>query len=122
MKEKKQLSIENVLREFKRRGYIYDILNQGIHIRVYHSGLVFEVYPTTGTWYVQNGNIKGKTILALYDYINSLGADTALNRKTIKTKSKKIESKKEESGIETFNRFNRLMEENRNSKAYLLSH
>ena len=111
MKEKKQLSIENVLREFKRRGYIYDILNQGIHIRVYHSGLVFEVYPTTGTWYVQNGNIKGKTILALYDYINSLGADTAL--------SKKIESKKEESGIETFNR---LMEENRNSKAYLLSH
>lgn len=118
MKEKKQLSIENVLREFKRRGYIYDILNQGIHIRVYHSGLVFEVYPTTGTWYVQNGNIKGKTILALYDYINSLGADTVL-RKTIKTKSKKIESKKEKSKIETFNR---LMKENGNSKAYLLSH
>lgn len=113
MKEKKQLSIENVLREFKRRGYIYDILNQGIHIRVYHSGLVFEVYPTTGTWYVQNGNVKGKTILALYDYINSLGADTVL-RKTNKTKSNK-----EESEIETFNR---LMKENRNSKAYLLSH
>ena len=118
MKEKKQLSIENIVREFKRRGYIYDILNQGIHIRVYHSGLVFEVYPTTGTWYVRNGNIKGKTILALYDYINSLGADTVL-RKTIKTKSKKIESKKEKSKIETFNR---LMKENRNSKAYLLSH
>ena len=110
MKEKKQLSIENVVREFKRRGYIYDILNQGIHIRVYHSGLVFEVYPTTGTWYVQNGNVKGKTILSLYDYINSLGADTVLN---------KIESKKEESEIETFNR---LMKEDRNSKAYLLSH
>ena len=116
MKEKKQLSIENVVREFKRRGYIYDILNQGIHIRVYHSGLVFEVYPTTGTWYVQNGNVKGKTILSLYDYINSLGADTALNRKTIKTKYKKIEYETEE---ETFNR---LMKENRNSKAYLLSH
>lgn len=113
MKEKKQLSIENVVREFKRRGYIYDILNQGIHIRVYHSGLVFEVYPTTGTWYVQNGNIKGKTILALYDYINSLGADTVL-RKTNKTKSKKEKSK-----IETFNR---LMKENKNSRAYLLSH
>lgn len=113
MKEKKQLSIENVLREFKRRGYIYDILNQGIHIRIYHSGLVFEVYPTTGTWYVQNGNVKGKTILSLYDYINSLGADTVL-RKTNKTKSNK-----EESEIETFNR---LMKENRNSKAYLLSH
>ena len=113
MKEKKQLSIENVVREFKRRGYIYDILNQGIHIRVYHSGLVFEVYPTTGTWYVQNGNVKGKTILSLYDYINSLGADTVL-RKTNKTKSNK-----EESEIETFNR---LMKENRNSKAYLLSH
>lgn len=113
MKEKKQLSIENILRGFKRRGYIYDILNQGIHIRVYHSGLVFEVYPTTGTWYVQNGNVKGKTILALYDYINSLGADTVL-RKTNKTKSNK-----EESEIETFNR---LMKENRNSKAYLLSH
>lgn len=110
MKEKKQLSIENVVREFKRRGYIYDILNQGIHIRVYHSGLVFEVYPTTGTWYVQNGNVKGKTILSLYDYINSLGADTVLN---------KTKSKKEESEIETFNR---LMKENRNSKAYLLSH
>lgn len=119
MKEKKQLSIENVVREFKRRGYIYDILNQGIHIRIYHSGLVFEVYPTTGTWYVQNGNVKGKTILSLYDYINSLGADTVLNRKTIKTKSNKIKSKKEESEIETFNR---LMKENRNSKAYLLSH
>ena len=119
MKEKKQLSIENVVREFKRRGYIYDILNQGIHIRVYHSGLVFEVYPTTGTWYAQNGNVKGKTILSLYDYINGLGADTALSRKTIKTKSKKIESKKEESEIETFNR---LMKENRNSKEYLLSH
>ena len=119
MKEKKQLSIENVVREFKRRGYIYDILNQGIHIRVYHSGLVFEVYPTAGTWYVQNGNVKGKTILSLYDYINCLGADTALSRKTIKTKSKKIESKKEESEIETFNR---LMKENRNSKEYLLSH
>ena len=113
MKEKKQLSIENVVREFKRRGYIYDILNQGIHIRVYHSGLVFEVYPTTGTWYVQNGNVKGKTILSLYDYINSLGADTVL-RKTNKRKSNK-----EESEIETFNR---LMKENRNSKAYLLSH
>lgn len=111
MKEKKQLSIENVVREFKRRGYIYDILNQGIHIRVYHSGLVFEVYPTTGTWYVQNGNVKGKTILSLYDYINSLGADTVL-RKTNKTESKKEE-------IETFNR---LMNKNRNSKAYLLSH
>lgn len=110
MKEKKQLSIENVVREFKRRGYIYDILKQGIHIRVYHSGLVFEVYPTTGTWYVQNGNVKGKTILSLYDYINSLGADTVLN---------KTKSKKEESEIETFNR---LMKENRNSKAYLLSH
>ena len=109
MKEKKQLSIENVVREFKRRGYIYDILNQGIHIRVYHGGLVFEVYPTTGTWYVQNSNVKGKTILSLYDYINSLGADTVL-RKTNKTESKKIET------------FNRLMNENRNSKAYLLSH
>lgn len=119
MKEKKQLSTENVLREFKRRGYIYDILNQGIHIRVYHSGLVFEVYPTTGTWYVQNGNVKGKTILSLYDYIHSLGADTALNKRTIKAKSNKTESKKEESEIETFNR---LMKENRNSKAYLLSH
>lgn len=119
MKEKKQLSIENVVREFKRRGYIYDILNQGIHIRIYHSGLVFEVYPTTGTWYVQYGNVKGKTILSLYDYINSLGADTALSRRTIKTKSKKMESKKEESEIETFNR---LMKENKNSKAYLLSH
>lgn len=119
MKEKKQLSIENVVREFKRRGYIYDILNQGIHIRVYHSGLVFEVYPTTGTWYVQNGNVKGKTILSLYDYINSLGADTNLSKRTIKTKSKKEEFKKEESEIETFNR---LMKENRNSKAYLLSH
>lgn len=102
MKEKKQLSIKNALREFKRRGYIYD--------RVYRSGLVFEVYPTTGTWYVQNGNVKGKTILSLYDYINSLGADTVLN---------KTKSKKEESEIETFNR---LMKENRNSKAYLLSH
>ena len=119
MKKKKQLSIENVVREFKRRGYIYDILNQGIHIRIYHSGLVFEVYPTTGTWYVQYGNVKGKTILSLYDYINSLGADTALSRRTIKTKSKKMESKKEESEIETFNR---LMKENKNSKAYLLSH
>ena len=115
MKEKKQLSIENVVREFKRRGYIYDILNQDIHIRIYHSGLVFEVYPTTGTWYVRNGNVKGKTILSLYDYINSLGADTALNGKTIKTKYKKIKSKKEET-------FNRLMKKNRNSKAYLLSH
>ena len=112
MKEKKQLSTENVVREFKRRGYIYDILNQGIHIRVYHSGLVFEVYPTTGTWYVQNvqnGNVKGKTILSLYDYINSLGADTVLS---------KTKPKKEESEIETFNR---LMKENRNSKTYLLS-
>ena len=118
MKEKKQLSIENILRGFKRRGYIYDILNQGIHIRVYHSGLVFEVYPTTGTWYVQNGNVKGKTILTLYDYINSLGADTNLSKRIIKTKSKKEEFKKEESEIETFNR---LMKENRNSKAYLLS-
>ena len=118
MKEKKQLSIENVVREFKRRGYIYDILNQGIHIRVYHSGLVFEVYPTTGTWYVQNGNVKGKTILTLYDYINSLGADTNLSKRIIKTKSKKEEFKKEESEIETFNR---LMKENRNRKAYLLS-
>lgn len=118
MKEKKQLSIENVVREFKRRGYIYDILNQGIHIRIYHSGLVFEVYPTTGTWYVQNGNVKGKTILSLYDYINSLGADTVL-RKTNKTKSNKTKSKKEESEIETFNR---LINENRNSKTYLLSH
>lgn len=118
MKEKKQLSIENVVREFKRRGYIYDILNQGIHIRIYHSGLVFEVYPTTGTWYVQNGNVKGKTILSLYDYINSLGADTVL-RKTNKTKFTKTKSNKTESEIETFNR---LMNENRNSKAYLLSH
>ena len=81
MKEKKQLSIKNALREFERRGYIYD--------RVYRSGLVFEVYPTTGTWYVQNGNVKGETILALYDYINSLGADTTLNKRTIKAKSKK---------------------------------
>lgn len=118
MKEKKQLSIENVVREFKRRGYIYDILNQGIHIRVYHSGLVFEVYPTTGTWYT-DGNVKGKTILSLYDYINSLGADTVLSKRTSKTKPSKTKPKKTESEIETFNR---LMKENRNSKAYLLSH
>ena len=112
MKEKKQLIIENVVREFKRRGYIYDILNQGIHIRVYHSGLVFEVFPTTGTWYVQNGNVKGKTILSLYDYINSLGADKVLSKET-------NTEFKGESEVETFNR---LMNENRNSKAYLLTH
>ena len=112
MKEKKQLSIENVVREFKRRGYIYDILNQGIHIRIYHSGLVFEVYPTTGKWYIQNSNVKGKTILSLYDYINSLGADKVLSKKT----------NTEFKGESEVGTFNRLIKENRNSKEYLLTH
>ena len=106
----KQNSIENVIREFKRRGYRYELSNQGIHIRLQHSGLIFDVYPTTGTWFVQGRHIKGKTILSLYDYINSLGTNNSL--------TKKIESKKEESEIETFNR---LLKENRNSKEYLLS-
>ena len=105
----KQNSIENVIREFKRRGYRYELFNQGIHIRLQHSGLIFDVYPTTGTWFVQGRHIKGKTILSLYDYINSLGTNNSL------TKQNKSETDS------TVNKFNKLMKENRNSKEYLLS-
>ena len=105
----KQNSIENVIREFKRRGYRYELFNQGIHIRLQHSGLIFDVYPTTGTWFVQGRHIKGKTILSLYDYINSLGTNNSL------TKQNKSETDS------TVNEFNKLMKENRNSKEYLLS-
>ena len=105
----KQNSIENVIREFKRRGYRYELFNQGIHIRLQHSGLIFDVYPTTGTWFVQGRHIKGKTILSLYDYINSLGTNNSL------TKQNKSETNS------TVNEFNKLMKENRNSKEYLLS-
>lgn len=100
----KQNSIENVIREFKRRGYRYELSNQGIHIRLQHSGLIFDVYPTTGTWFVQGRHIKGKTILSLYDYINSLGTNNSLTKQD-----------------STADKFNKLMKENRNSKEYLLS-
>lgn len=109
MKAIKQNSIENVIREFKRRGYRYELFNQGIHIRLQHSGLIFDVYPTTGTWFVQGRHIKGKTILSLYDYINSLGTNNSLTKQN-----------KSETGS-TVNKFNKLMKENRNSKEYLLS-
>ena len=109
MKAIKQNSIENVIREFKRRGYRYELFNQGIHIRLQHSGLIFDVYPTTGTWFVQGRHIKGKTILSLYDYINSLGTNNSL------TKQNKSETDS------TVDKFNKLMKENRNSKEYLLS-
>ena len=109
MKAIKQNSISNVIREFKRRGYKYELFNQGIHIRLQHSGLIFDVYPTTGTWFVQGRHIKGKTILSLYDYINSLGTNNSL------TKQNKSETDS------TVNEFNKLMKENRNSKEYLLS-
>ena len=105
----KQNSIENVIREFKRRGYRYELSNQGIHIRLQHSGLIFDVYPTTGTWFVQGRHIRGKTILSLYDYINSLGTNNSL------TKQNKSETDS------TVKKFNKLMKENRNSKEYLLS-
>ena len=105
----KQNSIENVIREFKRRGYRYELFNQGIHIRLQHSGLIFDVYPTTGTWFVQGRHIKGKTILSLYDYINSLGTNNSL------TKQNKSETDS------TVDKFNKLMKENRNSREYLLS-
>ena len=109
MKDIKQNSISNVIREFKRRGYRYELFNQGIHIRLQHSGLIFDVYPTTGTWFVQGRHIKGKTILSLYDYINSLGTNNSL------TKQNKSETNS------TVNEFNKLMKENRNSREYLLS-
>ena len=109
MKDIKQNSISNVIREFKRRGYRYELFNQGIHIRLQHSGLIFDVYPTTGTWFVQGRHIKGKTILSLYDYINSLGTNNSL------TKQNKSETDS------TVDKFNKLMKENRNSKEYLLS-
>ena len=109
MKAIKQNSIENVIREFKRRGYRYELFNQGIHIRLQHSGLIFDVYPTTGTWFVQGRHIKGKTILSLYDYINSLGTNNSL------TKQNKSETDS------TVDKFNKLMKENRNSREYLLS-
>ena len=109
MKDIKQNSISNVIREFKRRGYRYELFNQGIHIRLQHSGLIFDVYPTTGTWFVQGRHIKGKTILSLYDYINSLGTNNSL------TKQNKSETNS------TVDKFNKLMKENRNSREYLLS-